>query len=247
LGSCCKGYSSGLGSRYRYSRKGNLYEYAPSIAYDGSRSLVVWYNYYYGTPGVFGRFVNNQAQPEDTIITVALATDHYGLNPRVEFDGGNYLVVWADRKDIFGQFVSPKGELVGPKITIAGGEPPQKYPDLAFDGSCYLVVWAEGTKICGQRVATNGQLIGDNFTISENTTNTKTYPGVAAAVSNYLVAWSESRSNYDIYGNVDVPVGIAERSIPPSTYHTTIISGPLRLPADKPVRVFDLTGRRVDP
>jgi hypothetical protein len=53
----------------------------------------------------------------------------------------------------------------------------------------------------------------------------------------------------DIYGNVDLPIGIegGGDKIPCETthYRATIITGPLRLPDGLDYRVFDITGREV--
>ena len=232
-------------------------EFYPNTAFDGNRCLTIWHHSYYEPYGIYGRFVDSSAQPEDTVITVA-ATSSYLYNfPKVEFGDSNYLVVWADERagetdlDILGQLVSSQGMLVGGKITIATGSEEQRRPDVSFDGTNFLIIWVEDIWIFGQRISPAGQLIGPNFLISDTTINTRTCPRLCAGSSNYLVAWSEERGSYcDIYGNIDVGTSIYEEVKTSPRYsecYTTIITGPLILPSNRKCKVYDISGRTIEP
>jgi len=242
-----------LDSGYCVSTGNNQIESSPDIAFDDSRCLVVWYNYY-PPYGVFGRFINSMAQPEDSIIFIAPTLTNGNINPRVEFDGSNYLVVWADRSasstdfDVFGQLVSMYGELIGNKILIATGPEHQLFPDLNFDGNTYIIVWGqEPSTIFGQYLATNGQLVGTNFRISENNSYYRSQPGIVTSNNSYFATWSEIRSNEsDIYGHIDIH-GLMEQGVSlinqPS--NTMIITGPL--PYEKNIKIYDILGRLIEP
>jgi hypothetical protein len=202
------------GVRLGYASK---YEgYHTDIAFDGERCLAVWNHCEYSTPlGVFGRFINSSTQPEGNVITIATTSTHYSVDPKVAFDGNNYLVVFGDIpgsfNHIYGQLVSPDGNLIGDKITIANSNYIcQYYPDVVWDDHLYTVVWCEDDCIRGQHLDTNGQLIGSSFPISNTTSNSRDYPSIAVSNNNYLVAWQEQRSTLDIYGNVDHIIGVKE-------------------------------------
>jgi hypothetical protein len=230
-------------------------EFYPNTAFDGNRCLTIWYHSYYEPYGIYGRFVNSSAQPEDTVISIAATSSYLHNFPKVDFGGGNYLVVWADERagasdlDILGQLVSPQGALTGSKITIATGSQNQRRPDVCFDGTNFLVVWVEDNWIFGQRISPAGQLISTNFLISDPLINIRTCPRLCAGINNYLVVWSEERALYcDIYGNIDVGTGIyegREKSVRHPGYSATIITGPLQLPSNEKYKIYDISGRIV--
>lgn len=193
-------------------------EFYPDIAWDGNRSLVVWYHSFYEPYGIFGRFVNSDALPEDTVLRIA-STQQYLYNfPKVAYGDSAYLVVWADVRngytdyDIFGQVLSLSGEHIGDRIVIATGSQNQRKPHLAFSGMHFLVVWIEAGLVYGQRISTNGQFIGSRFRISDATPFARSYPHISAGETNYLVVWCEERGTQcDIYGNVDVLLNLQEQ------------------------------------
>lgn len=221
----------------------------PDISCDSQRSFVVWSQEFYG---VCGRFINSSVQPEDSVITIdtTLATSSA---PKVEFDNNNYLVVWADfcstgtDLDIFGQLVSPQGSMIGGKITIAQGPEIQSYPDIVFDGTNHVVVWLEeSNSLFGQVIGTDGQLIGTKFRISDNTPCLRDYPAIGVGMDNYLVVWGEYHDDYDIYGNVDIAIGVKEEVYPLiEGFFPSIISGNLLMPGESKFIIYDITGRRV--
>lgn len=245
-----------LDTGYCVGAVSNQGERSPDIAFDNSRCLAVWFNYYEPF-GVFGRFINDGAQPEDSLIEIAPTSINGNINPRLEFDSNNYLVVWADQRqgstdfDIYGRLISPQGVLISTRITIATGPEHQIYPDLTFDGNDYCVVWREGfSKIYGQFVAMGGQLIGSNFQVSADTLYYRFNPGIATSNTDYCICWSEIHTDdHDIYGTVDIQSTIEEEEFekPIGHFRTTIISGPISLPEVGNVNVYDISGRVVEP
>jgi hypothetical protein len=226
-------------------------EYAPDIAFDNNQCLVIWFNAHEPF-GVFGRFIDASAQSVGSLIEIAATAISGNINPKLEFDNSNYLIVWADQHlegtdfDIYGQRLSPQGALLGNKITIATGHEHQMYPDLIFDGNDFCVVWTEeDNQIRGQWVSTSGQLIGTNFLISDDTPYYRFRPSIATSHSHYCVCWSEIRSaDHDIYGTVDIQSSSEEVLPLPVHYQgPTIISGPLIFPEGKEYTIYDVTGR----
>lgn len=224
---------------------------SPDISFDGSRSLVVWSEEYLG---IQGRFVNNFAQPEDTVFTIAriAATS---TEPKIAFGNGVYLIIYADfctsgiSLDIYGQLVSSQGHLIGEKIRIAEGPMIQSNPDIDYDGTNFIVVWSQGSyDVYGQLVSTAGFPVGEQFQISQDTSYSKEYPVVATGLDNCLVVWGEYRDDSDIYGNIDIEIGIDEEITQEISYILpSIISGPLILDNKSKVSIYDVMGRAVSP
>jgi hypothetical protein len=229
-------------------------EYYPDIVGDGNRCLVVWYTYHEPF-GVYGRFVNSNGQPEDTIITVSSAQAGYNLNPKIVFAGNRYFVVWADRRpgysdlDIYGQFVSTTGQLIGDQILIATGSSNQMYPGVAHCGNRLLVTWREATMaIFGQWLDVNGTLVGANFCVSDSTAYYRFRCGVDASPTNCLVVWSEVHNDErDIFGNVDVITSIEQsaQAVEHKWRGATIFRGPLRIFGKERYTLYDVCGRKI--
>lgn len=129
-------------------------------------------------------------------------SSNYAREHAIAFDGINYLVAWCEcahpdvDNDIFGQFVSPSGTLVGANILIDGGQYASDNPlSMAFDGSRYLVAFHEQANtidssewnLVGRFVTTSG-VSEDRFTICDSTEGS-TGPSVACDGINYLTAW----------------------------------------------------------
>lgn len=245
-------YGAVLDTGICFGNGGDQRESYPDIAFDGNRCFAVWSNFY--TPyGVYGRFINSSCQPEDTVVCISVASTHDFVCPKIAHDGVNHLVVFADRPDdyhnVYGQIVSPAGQLLGNKLTIASGDVDQCSHDVVWDGHFYVVVWREGSyDIKGQRIDANGQLIGSSFHICSTAMIFRDYTSIAASDTNYLVTWTEYRNwQYDVYGNVDQSVSIKERNANAVNKRTSasIISGKLILPKDSHCKVYDISGREI--
>ena len=231
-------------------------EYGPAVAFDGMRYFAVWYNYGDTLDGIFGRFINAQCQPEGRELAIRVLTEGSPLEPDIAFADSGYLVVWHEPSpyydnDICGQLVSSDGEMIGDLIPIATGSAYQYLPRVCAADSCFLVVWNQNSEIYGQWVSLTGTLIDTNFLISDTVTSTREHPALAIGNERSLVAWHQfNAGNYDIMGNLDNQVDIDEtQDIRPvhDLKDATIISGPLRLPDQPGYRVYNVTGRVIDP
>jgi hypothetical protein len=233
--------------------KDSYLEYRPSIAFDGARCLAVWYNY--TTPlGVFGRFLNDQAQPDGDAFEITVSSNIHLYQPDIAFAGDRYLVVWNEQTpytgdDIFGQIIDPFGTLHGNVIPIGVGPGYESNPRVA-GGAAFLVVWDQNGKIMGQRISAQGQLVGVNFEISDTSSNDRLSADIAAGTENYLAAWMQYNNNsYDIFGNLDVALGInrvREDRITPDHLEATIVKGSLARYLVGESTLYDVTGRRID-
>ncbi len=233
-------------------RDSNEGQYEPSIAFTGTRFFVVWV--YYTQPfAVVGRFVNCDGTLGDTV-RIATTADE-GNRTSVCFDGTNFLVVWTQYPQLLmGQFVSGDGNLIGGPFTIATGVTTLGSGTLSFDGNRYTIVYTlrniDLFEVWGRQYDTSGNPIGPAFIIS-NPANSSCDSYIVAGATNYLNVWTHMEYPSDIYGNVDLPIGIetgGDRIACVTTdYGSTIIKGPLRLPDDHDYRIFDITGREVTP
>lgn len=222
----------------------------PDIASDNCNCLVVWSKEYYG---VCAQIIDSLAHPCSDSVTISktLATSTW---PKVEFGNENYLVVWPDfcfagtDLDVFGQLISRDGSLIGDRITIADGPEIQNSANLVFDGSNFLVVWLEGSmshNVFGRFVSSDGQVLGEKFKISDDTMFYRQNVSVASGLDNYLVVWGEYRNDLDIYGNVDISMGVEEQEKRNEALIPTILAGPLNVIGIDDFQIFDILGRSI--
>jgi hypothetical protein len=135
------------------------------------------------------------------------------------FDGTNYLMAWCKvaypgvDKDIYGQFVSKSGALVGSNFLIDGSQNASDNPvSMTFDGSRYWVGFHDQAadtnnrwNLIGRFVSTSGA-IAERFTVCDSAS----YPTYAVAAfdgSNYLITWLETGWPVRVKGRFFSPTG----------------------------------------
>ena len=251
--SCVDTAGNVLGTGVCVGAQSTCSELRPDIAFDGERCLVVWYNY--NEPfGVYGRFLDQDGLPEDTVLTIAQTLASYNVDPKIVFAGDRYLVVWADKRDgysdldVIVRFVSTQGDLIGAPLVIATGASNQIQPAVAYDGDLLLITWCEDPiAIFGQHLHPDGTLLGSNFSISDDLSYYRVNPAVQSSTQNFLVIWSETRDgDSDIFGNIDVATPVGETNKPSALRRSaTIFSGQFELPFEAGYRVYDISGREV--
>jgi len=193
-------------------------QYSPSIAFDGTNYLVVWFCSVIND--IVGIRVNELGTVVDTIsITITNAINGQ-YNPRIAFDGTNYLVVWDDYRngefsDIYGSRVNQSGLVLDPNgIVISPELNWQEFPSLCFGGSNYFVVWKDDRgdwpDIFGARVNRAGLVLDPNGIRISNGENDKGFASAAFDGTNYFVVWSEERfpNEWYIYGSRVSQTGI---------------------------------------
>jgi hypothetical protein len=224
----------------------------PSIVFLGDKYFVVW-GHLIAPFGVTGRFVNLDGTLGDTMRVASAAAEVH--NTCIVYDGDKMFVVWSEYPgNLYGQFVSTEGTLIGPVITIATDVMVTSSGRTCFSGSEYMVVWCKWALVImefwGRKYDTSGNPIGEPFRIA-NPAHSAADGYVVAGPEHYLCVWSKLLYPSDIFGNLDIEVGISDDGATPEVqvnpYTTTIVGGPLDLPQDKTYRVFDISGREMTP
>ena len=167
------------------------------IAFDGTNYLVVWDDYRNPDSDIYGQLVSTSGSLVGSEIPISTASFNQ-KDPAVAFDGTNYLVVWNDGhrlgagygEDIYGQFATKSGALLGSNFVIDQDDYPSDNPTgIAFDGTNYLVVFHDEINdewdIYGRSVSTSGS-VGSRITIS-NAAGNQHFPFVGFDGTNYLV------------------------------------------------------------
>ena len=182
-----------------------------SIAAGSNGYLAVWADNRGDDSDIFGCRLSATGEVLDVMGISISASSGKQLTPDVAWDGTEYLVVWADRREalqhIYCCRVRPNGEVLDPQgVIISGTTANQYYPRVAGDPSGWLVVWQDSigatNDIYGCKVSSNGT-IGKRYGISTTANNDDT-PDVAYNGTNYFVVWRDYRnyssSDADIYG-----------------------------------------------
>ena|GEM_PF-503160 len=250
-----------LDSGYVVGDRDSTNDFYADLGFDGNRCLAVWYHSYYQPWGIFGRFVNAQAQGEDSVFKIASTRTHLYNFPKLEFGDSAYLVAWADCRegaedfDIFSRLVAPDGHLLGAEQLLATGETDQQRPDVSWDGHDYLVVWTESGLVMGRRVGSDGVPLAPASVLSDSNGNGRTCARVTSGGNNRLVVFGEQRGpETDIYGTLQARPGIEEEGRTPQaaslTLGTVFVSSPLMGEGwgegGLGAAIYDREGRRVN-
>jgi hypothetical protein len=143
----------------------------------------------------------------------------YAREHAIAFDGTNYLVAWCKMdypspdKDIYGQFVSPSGALVGANFLIDGGPYGSDNPvTLTFDNGRYLVGFHE-QEATGSRWNMIGRFVSTAGTPAErflicDSTKSPTYATGAFDGTHYLITWMEQAGSVRVMGRFFSPTGV---------------------------------------
>jgi len=220
---------------------------SPTIAFDGSRFLVVWDH----SNGLTGRFADTNGVPQDDTVRI---TSGSAYAPNIAFDGVNYFIVWlgytGSSYAISGQFVSTSGGLVGDTILIGTATAYMSYckPGISFDGTNYIITWSssDDNNIWARIYDTSGTPGGPAFLVSSQPDGQQA-PDVASGTGRYLVTWGQ---NYDIYGNLDIIIGLEENIVStskPGHSKISFVKDYLRVEnsVGKKIAIFDINGRLI--
>ncbi len=154
---------------------------------------------------------------------VKISTD-YAREFAIAFDGTNYLAAWCKvdhpltDKDIYGQFISLSGTLVGQNFLIDGSNNASDNPvTMTFDGSRYLIAFHDQAadtmhwNLFGRFVTSSGT-VAERFMICDSTKN-PTYAMPVFDGTNYLITWMSTIDPMSVMGRFfstsGIPIGTA--------------------------------------
>lgn len=171
------------------------------LAVDGVTILIIYVKHDDGC--VYGRFVS---QVQACVVRDELKISQTPARElAIAFDGSNYLIAWVEQiphqsdKNIYGQFVSRGGDLIGSNFVIDDGPYYSDNPiSMAFDGSRYLLAYHETSNSSGDfvqwrldgRFITKSGEVSAPFTLCDSTVF-PFHPSLAFDGTNYLVTWTQ--------------------------------------------------------
>ncbi|MBI4548648.1 MAG: T9SS type A sorting domain-containing protein [Ignavibacteriae bacterium] len=197
--------------------QGNITEYSPAIASNGTDYLVVWEDYrYFLDPNLPYAIFSTRITSDGIVLDtngIEIFRSPFAIAPAVASNGVDYLVAWqeglAGDYNIYGARVSKSGIVLEPTfIIISAASMEQTFPVVASNGRDYLVVWqdsrdqAQGLNIYGVRVTSDAVLLDSAGIPISTAMNAQQAPSVTWNGVNYLVAWHDNRASSfsDIYG-----------------------------------------------
>lgn len=189
----------------------------PALAYNAelNQYLIVWYKsgYTYAGYDVAGQIVNADGSPAGPHLTIC-EDPEIQWRPRVAYNATlhQYLVVWADWRnmagtgaDIYGQRVGSDGTLAEQgDFLIAGTADEESQPAVAYSSGSFqfLVLWQAWTghsyEVRGQRLAWPGLPVGTTISLDASTGRQEA-PAVAynSRYHEYMVVWADERDGND--------------------------------------------------
>jgi hypothetical protein len=191
---------------------------APDVTSGDDDFMAVWEDYRNGNFDIYASRIDSTGTVLNSLgIPVLVDPSFDQRNPRIAFDGTNFLVVWHEVLDsvattfkVEGKRMGRDGNIIDPlPISITTGDK-QRYADVAFGGGKYLVVWADENywDIYGALVDTNGTVFPP-FSI-RTAAGMQQNPVVASDGENFLVVWEDFETHWPdahIFGTRVSPTG----------------------------------------
>jgi regulation of enolase protein 1 (concanavalin A-like superfamily) len=191
--------------------------FTPALASNGTNCLAVWHDKRSEAQtgsDVYGARLSFEGVVIETNGVPVATSPNWQRTPAAAMLDGDYLVVWADKRnantngtDIYGVRITAAGAILDPSgIAISTASASQFEPVVTAGDSEFLVVWSDdrnfNTDIYGARVTPAGTVL-DPLGIPICRTNAiQQFPAVASRGAEFLVAWADSRAGLDIYGAV---------------------------------------------
>lgn len=121
--------------------------------------------------------------------------------PGVAFDGTNFLVAWADRRNvtaqIYGARMTTAGTVLdGQGFAISAGTGDRTVPTVAFNGTNYLVTWQDArngdSDVFGARVTPSGTVLDTTGIQIATGANVQQNAQIVRNGTDWVVVWEDS-------------------------------------------------------
>ncbi|MBV9952495.1 MAG: hypothetical protein JO291_11130 [Acidimicrobiia bacterium] len=199
---------------------------APSVAWSGNESLVVWEDYRNGNADIYATRIDGSGRVLDAGGFPVSRAPGPQTNPSVAWNGSTFLVAWTDQRSgaphIYATRVAENKAVSNPNgVAVSSATGEQSLPAVAASGSQFLVVWQDlrntNVNIYATRVSATGSVANRSGVAISRAPNKQQRPVVAGSPSGWLVTWDDGRSGgLDIFstrvsttGAVLDPSGVA--------------------------------------
>ena len=163
--------------------------------------------------------------------------DQYPASVAYNSTDNNYLAVWDDDRnlnstgtDIYGQRISPTGDLIGNAIPIVRSSGDQLYPEVAYSSvdNEYLVIWYDDLNVYAQRLSNTAASLGSELFVADSSEFYRSSLVYNSQNNMYLVVSTvgEWPSN-DIYGQLLSSAGLRQGNSFPICNEPLPQSGPV--------------------
>ena len=205
------------------------------VAFGAGIYLAVWADPRTGVDAVYGRRIQENGAPLDDISFPISSKNSFSNQPKVVFDGQNFLVVWVDGRnlsyDIYGARVSTDGEVIdvnGFAVHASGYS--KSGLALEFNGTHATVIWRDTeisrVGVYAKRVSRLGAVM-DSQPIQLAVTDGRV-PQLSWNGNEHFVFWNDWTSGYRVYGARVDPNGVVETPgglrVLPATYAKFLLS-----------------------
>jgi hypothetical protein len=182
----------------------------PSVAFDGSRFLVVWEG---GAADIYGSRVDTSGQVLDSAEIAISALQALQGSPCLVFDMEKYVAAWTDSRsrvdfDIYCAGVDTSGAVLDTSgILVSMQASFQSSPSAVFDGTRYFAVWDDfrgetGWDIYGTWVDSSGTISESSSVALYEAPGNQKNPAIAFDGNDYFLVWEEygRGDTCDLYG-----------------------------------------------
>jgi hypothetical protein len=181
--------------------KSTYWQSHSSIAFDGTKFLVVWEDH---RKGEFSQITGCRITPDGQLLEkggfLISLTESMGLKPIIAFNGLHYLVVWQSQHccsylALKAARVTPAGAIIDTAEILISDTNAKRgvNASISTTGNDFFVVWEDSLlgspAICGARISSHGTLLDSMPILISGNANTPENPSVSFDGTNYLVVW----------------------------------------------------------
>jgi hypothetical protein len=194
----------------------------PLVAYGGGKYLVYWDDNFISSGGVYGQLISSSGVAIGFPFSIGMpGTPSGGLGApqALASDGTNFLAVFQDDNDFYGQLVTSAGT-TNSAFLISSQQQNGNAASAIFVKTNYLVVWQSNNNDTGNDNKTYGEFVsgsgsaGSPFQINQTDSLDQNPLAIGFDGTNYLVIWNVDTNQtasgapiWSLYGRLVSPTG----------------------------------------